>query len=69
MSAEPKPMTEDDRCPLCGQELGTGTLLDAHPNPPQPNPGSIASVALPAAQWKAFAARYRCPTCANFDPA
>jgi hypothetical protein len=65
-------------CTSCGRPLGTGTLLDRHPiaSTAPTKTRVIASDGregfsrpplIPQAQWEDFAARYRCPACADAD--
>jgi predicted RNA-binding Zn-ribbon protein involved in translation (DUF1610 family) len=51
------------RCVACGQPLGTGTLLDFLPDIPP----AAAKVGMTESLWREFAARYRCPMCAESE--
>lgn len=67
-------------CSACGRPLGTGSLLDFKPVPPsvdEPKPPGVPALALssafgegaiPLEMWREFAARCRCPACAEAVP-
>jgi hypothetical protein len=50
-------------CVACGQPPGTGTLLDFLPDIPP----AAAKVGMTKSVWRDFAARYRCPMCAESE--
>ena len=64
-------------CPLCGKPRGTGSLLDAYPDPPPlAIPGPLVTVSglfgsrvsergMSVEVWREFAVKYRCPACAD----
>lgn len=67
-------------CTSCGRPLGTGTLLDFAPEPPTTGPYSSGAMqeweaivpprgpaGIARGLWAEFAARYRCPYCAEED--
>lgn len=67
-------------CALCGMALGQGSLLDAKPTAPVPDPeldergkvklphGLVVRAGIPQEAWEAFAVDYRCPACAAAVP-